>query len=77
MKRFLMGTVTLISILSFNTASAVTIDLVNDFEDGTTMGWSKGFNSSPRRDRQKLSRKPMATIIYKRVQLAEKAVTAR
>lgn len=39
------GIVILVSVLSVNTASVISADVVNDFEDGTNMDWHRGINS--------------------------------
>ncbi len=46
MKRIPTWIILVVMAFPFNTASAVTIDMVDDFEDGTTMGWEKGIKST-------------------------------
>lgn len=46
MKTIPVGLILVAMALPFGRASAVTINMIDDFEDGTTMGWEKGIKST-------------------------------
>lgn len=46
MKRISVWLMLVVMVFPFSRASAVTIEMVDDFEDGSTMGWEKGIKST-------------------------------